>query len=92
MNHSDVSALASELAELTCPHLAWSDRRVIALELGAGECDLAIDDMVRGAVHSPCRLPPEMIARLRIWLDGTDLTACTDKTQLRGYVNQLRCA
>jgi len=27
---------------------------VIALELGVGECDLALDDMVRGAAHGAC--------------------------------------
>jgi hypothetical protein len=48
---TDPAALAEELAQLTCSHLPWSDQRVITLELGVGECDLAIDDMVRGAVH-----------------------------------------
>jgi hypothetical protein len=51
MDHHDVVALAEELAQCACQHLPWSDQRVIALELGVGECDLAIDDMVRGAVH-----------------------------------------
>lgn len=92
VNRSDVWALAEDLAQLTCPHLPWSDQRVIALELGAGECDLAIDDMVRGAAHGPCRLPTDIITRLHAWLEGSDLTACTDKAQLRGYVNRLRCA
>ena len=54
MDHRDVSALADELAQCTCQHLPWSDQRVIALELGVGECDLAIDDMVRAAVHGAC--------------------------------------
>ena len=51
MDHCDVSKLAEELAQVTCGHLPWSDQRVIALELGVGECDLALDDMVRGAAH-----------------------------------------
>jgi len=55
MDHRDVSALADQLAQCTCQHLPWSDQRVIAIELGVGDCDLAIDDMVRGAVHGPVR-------------------------------------
>jgi len=35
------------------PTSAPSDQRVIALELGVGECDLAIDDMVRGRSTGP---------------------------------------
>ena len=92
MDHRDVSALADELAQCTCQHLPWSDQRVIALELGVGECDLAIDDMVRGAVHGACAVPGHIIARLHEWLDGYDATACTDQAQLRGYLNRLRCA
>ena len=64
MERRYVSALAEELAQLTCRHLPWTDQRVIALELGVGECDLAIDDMVRGAVHSACPVPGHIIARL----------------------------
>jgi hypothetical protein len=41
MDHREVSELADELAQVTCRHLPWSDQRVIALELGVGECDLA---------------------------------------------------
>jgi hypothetical protein len=41
MDNCDVSELAEELAQVTCWHLPWSDQRVIALELGVGECDLA---------------------------------------------------
>jgi hypothetical protein len=92
MERRNVSALAEELAQLTCRHLPWTDQRVITLELGVGECDLAIDDMVRGAVHSACPVPGDIIARLHEWLDGYDATACTDQAQLRGYVNRLRCA
>src|SRR6266403_1692043 len=40
MDHREVSELAEELAQVTCAHLPWSDQRVIALELGVGECDL----------------------------------------------------
>jgi hypothetical protein len=92
MDHRDVSALADELAQCTCPHLPWSDQRVIALELGAGECDMAIDDMVRGAFHGACPVPGHIIARLHEWLEVYDATACTDPVELRGYVNRLRCA
>ena len=92
MERRYVSALAEELAQLTCRHLPWTDQRVIAIELGVGECDLAIDDMVRGAVHLACPVPGHIIARLYEWLDGYDATACTDPAQLRGYVNRLRCA
>jgi hypothetical protein len=92
MDHRDVSALADQLAQCTYQHLPWSDQRVIAIELGVGECDLAIDDMVRGAVHEACPVPVHIIARLHEWLDGYDATACTDPAQLRGYVNRLRCA
>ena len=70
MERGNVSALAEELAQLTCRHLPWTDQRVITLELGVGECDLAIDDMVRGAVHSACPVPGHIIARLHEWLDG----------------------
>ena len=55
---------------MTCGHLPWSDQRVIALELGVGECDLALDDMVRGAAHRACPVPGHIIARLHEWLDG----------------------
>jgi hypothetical protein len=48
----DVFALAEALAQLTCEHLPWSDQRVIAIEMDAGQCDLAIDDMVRGRARS----------------------------------------
>jgi hypothetical protein len=92
MDHCDVSQLAEELAQVTCGHLPWSDQRVIAIELGAGECDLALDDMVRGLAHRACPVPGHIIARLHEWLDGYDATACADEAQLRGYVNQLRCA
>src|SRR3954469_14057364 len=92
MDHRDVSALADELAQCTCPHLPWSDQRVIALELGAGECDMAIDDMVRGAFHGACAVPGHIIDRLHEWLEVYDTTACTDPVELRGYVNRLRCA
>ena len=92
MDHLGVSALADQLAQCTCQHLPWSDQRVIAIELGAGECDLAIDDMVRGAVHGACPVPAHIIARLHEWLDGYDATACTEPAELRGYVNRLRCA
>ncbi|MCV7267984.1 hypothetical protein [Mycolicibacterium doricum] len=92
MDHRDVSALAEELAQCTCQHLPWSDQRVIALELGVGECDLAIDDMVRAAVHGACAIPGHVIARLHEWLDGYNTTACTDPAQLRDYLNRLRCA
>jgi hypothetical protein len=92
MDHRDVSALADELAQCTCQHLPWSDQRVIAIELGVGECDLAIDDMVRGAVHGACPVPGHIIARLHVWLDGYNATACTPPAELRGYVNRLRCA
>ena len=92
MDHRAVSALADELAQCTCEHLPWSDQRVIALELGAGECDLALDDMVRAAVHEACPVPGHIITRLHQWLDGYNATACTDPAQLRSYVNRLRCA
>ena len=92
MDDCDVWALAAELAQYTCQHLPWSDQRVIALEMGAGECDLAIDDMVRGAVHRACPVPDRIIARLYVWLDGYNTIACTDRAQLRGYVNRLHCA
>jgi hypothetical protein len=92
MDHRDVSALAEQLAQSTCQHLPRSDQRVIAIELGVGECDLAIDDMVRAAVRGACPVPVHVIARLHEWLDGYDATACTDPAQLRGYVNRLRCA
>jgi hypothetical protein len=92
VDHSDVSALAEELAHLTCRHLPWSDQRVIALELGAGECDLAIDDMVRGAAHEACPLPGRVIEQLHEWLEAYDPTACTNQAQLRGYLNRLRSA
>lgn len=92
MDHHDVSALADQLAQCTCQHLPWSDQRVIAIELGVGECDLAIDDMVRGAVHRACPVPDHIIARLHEWLDGYDATACTNPAQLRSYVNRLRSA
>jgi hypothetical protein len=72
MDHRDVSALADQLAQCTCQHLPWTDQRVIAIELGVGECDLAIDDMVRGAVHGACPVPVHIIARLHEWLDGYD--------------------
>jgi len=42
---------------VTCGHLPWSDQRVIALELGVGECDLALDDMVRGPPTGRVRCP-----------------------------------
>ena len=90
MERRYVSALAEELAQLTCRHLPGTDQRVIALELGVGECDLVIDDMVRGAVPA-CPVPGHIIARLHEWLDGYGATACTDDAQLRGYVNRLRC-
>ena len=61
-------------------------------DLESSEFDLAIDDMVRGAVHGACPVPVHIIARLHEWLDGYDATACTDPAQLRGYVNRLRCA
>jgi len=48
MERRYVSALAEELAQLTCRHLPRTDQRVITLELGVGECDLAIHDMVGG--------------------------------------------
>src|SRR5882757_7063643 len=92
MDRRDVSALADELAQCTCQHLPRSDQRVIALELGVGECDLAIDDMVRGAVHGAYAVPGHIIARLHEWLNGYNATACTDPAQLRGFVNRLRCA
>lgn len=92
MDHRDVSALADELAQCTCQYLPWSDQRVVALELGVGECDLAIDDMVRAAVHGACPVPSHIIVRLHEWLDGYNATACTDPAQLRGYLNRLRCA
>lgn len=92
MDHRDASALANQLAQCICQYLPWSDQRVIAIELGVGECDLAIDDMVRGAVHEACPVPVHIIARLHEWLDGYDATACTDPAQLRTYVNRLRCA
>jgi hypothetical protein len=92
MDRCDVFALAEELAQLTCEHLPWSDQRVIAIELDAGQCDLAIDDMVRGAFHGACPVPGRIVTRLHEWLDGGDAIACTDAVQLRGYVNRLRCA
>src|SRR3954469_6387318 len=92
MDHRDVSGLAEELAQCTYQHLPWSDQRVIALELGVGECDLAIDDMVQGAVHAACLVPGHIIARLHEWLNGYNATACTDPVQLRGLVKRLRCA
>ncbi len=92
MDRCDVFALAEELAQLTCEHLPWSDQRVIAIELGAGECDLAIDDMVRGAFHGTCPVPGDVVERLHEWLDGCDSIARGDAAQLRGYVNRLRCA
>jgi hypothetical protein len=92
VDRSDVLDLAEELSRLTYPHLPWSDQRVITLELGVGEADLAIEDMVRGAAHGACPLPAEIIARLHEWLAGYDSTACTDAALLRGYVNRLRCA
>jgi hypothetical protein len=64
MDRRDVSALAEELAQLTCEHLPWSDQRVIAIELGVGQCDLAIEDMVRGAFHGACPVPSHIAARL----------------------------
>ena len=66
MERRYVSALAEELAQLTCRHLPWTDQRVIALELGVGECDLAIDDMVRGAVHSASGARPHHRAAARV--------------------------
>jgi hypothetical protein len=92
MDRCDVSALAEELARLTCEHLPWSDQRVIAIELGAGECDLALDDMVRGAAYEACLVPAHIITRLYEWLDGYGATGCTDAAQLRTYVNRLRYA
>jgi hypothetical protein len=92
MDRCNVFALAEELAQLTCEHLPWSDQRVIAIELGAGECDLAIDDMVRGAFYGACPVPGRVVERLHEWLDGCDSIACLDAAQLRGYVNRLRCA
>jgi hypothetical protein len=92
MDRSHVFALAEELAELTCEHLPWSDQRVIALELGVGECDLAIEDMVRATSHEALPVPGRIVARLHEWLDGCDAIARTDAAQLRGYVNRLRCA
>jgi hypothetical protein len=92
MDRRDASALAEELAQLTCEHLPWSDQRVIAIELSVGQCDLAIDDMVRGAFHGACPVPGPVIARLHEWLDGADAIARTDAAKLRVYVNRLRCA
>jgi hypothetical protein len=92
MDRYDVSALAEELAQLTCEHLPWSDQRVIAIELGVGKCDLAIDDMVRGAAHEACPVPAHIVARLHEWLDGYRATGYTDATQLRGHIRRLRCA
>jgi hypothetical protein len=43
MDNSNVSELAEELAQVTCGHLPCSDQRMIALELGVGECDLALE-------------------------------------------------
>jgi hypothetical protein len=92
MDRCDVSALAEELAQLTCKHLPWSDQRVIAIELSVGQYELAIEDMVRGAFHGACPVPSHIAARLYEWLDGCDAIARTDAAQLRGYVNRLRCA
>jgi hypothetical protein len=92
MDDRNVSALADELAQYTCHHLPWSDQRVIAIELGVGECDLAIDDMVRAAAQGACPVPGHIITQLHQWLDTYDATACTDPAQLRSYVNRLRCA
>ena len=72
------------------PTSALERSEVIAIELGVGECDLAIDDMVRGAVHEACLVPVHIIARLHEWLDSYDATACTDPAQLRTYVNRFR--
>jgi hypothetical protein len=92
MDRRDVSALAEELAQLTCEHLPWSDQRVIAIELGVCQCDLAIEDMVRGAFHGACPVPGRIVARLHEWLDDCDAIARTDAAQMRVYVNRLRCA
>jgi len=67
MDRRDVSALAGELAQLTCEHLPWSDQRVIAIELAVGECDLALDDMeqprnnVGGHRTRPVSRPPQVL-------------------------------
>ena len=55
---------------------------MIAIELGVGEWDLAIDDMVRGAVHGACPVPGHVIARLHEWLDGYDSTAARSTARL----------
>jgi hypothetical protein len=83
VDRCDVSALAEELAQLTCEHLPWSDQRVIAIELDVGECDLAIDDMVRAAFHGACPVPGRIVAELHEWLDGCDAIARVDAAQLR---------
>jgi hypothetical protein len=92
VDRSDVLELAEELSRLTYPHLPWSDQRVIKLELGVGQVDLAIEDMVRGAADGSRALPADVIARLYEWLDGYDLPAGIDVTRLRVYVSRLRCA
>jgi hypothetical protein len=46
---------------LTREHLPWSDQRVIALELGVSDCDLAIEDIVRWA----CPVVGCVVARLQ---------------------------
>jgi hypothetical protein len=92
VDRSDVLDLAEDLSRLTYPHLPWSDQRVITLELGVGEADLAIEDMVRGAAHGSRALPADIIARLHEWLEGYDLPTSIDVTHLRVYVSRLRCA
>jgi hypothetical protein len=92
VNSSDVLDLAEELSRLTYPHLPWSDQRVVAIELGVGEADLAIEDMVRAAAHGSRALPADIIARLHEWLHGYDLPADIDVTHLRACVSRLRCA
>src|SRR3982074_2550229 len=82
MDRCHVSELAEELAQVTCGQLPWSDQRGIALELG----------VAGGAAHGAVPGPGHISARLHEWLDGYDATACADDAQLRGYVNQLRCA
>jgi hypothetical protein len=93
MDRRYVSALAEELAQLTCRHLPWTDQRVIALELGVGECDLASDDMVRAEPSiRHVRCPATSSHGCTSGSTGIDATACTDQAQLRGYVNRLHCA
>ena len=92
MDRHDTCQLAAELAQLVQEHLPCGERRAITIELGVGECDLAINDMIGAVARQACPLPGDLIARLRDWVDRHDQTACTARAQLRRDVDGLRCA